>query len=188
MLSDCSVHLRKKCLEFTRFAINSYSLWDRKKFLGFHNKLPTVDLNFVLKSAVEYMSPGLRATPNRANIEPRFCSLLPNYCCLDLFIHSRTAPYGRKLGWIRHKVFNRSTVSRNRGGLVVLLKPVLSESSKWFKEAKEHERTSPKVNCPYRTGIKYMSRELIKLFCCSLITPIWVEKLQHIVSDFFCAQ
>ena len=72
----------------------------------------------------------LWATPNRANIEPRFCFLLPNYCCLDLFIHSRTGPYARKITWIRRKVFNRPPMSRNHGGLVVLLKPVLIESSK----------------------------------------------------------
>ena len=118
---------------------------------------------------------------------PGFVFLLRSYCCLDLFIHSRTALYGRKVAWVRHKVFNRSPMSSNSDGLVVLLKPVLNELSKWVQEVKQHEQKSPKVNCPYCIGIKYTYRELIKLFICSLIAAIWVAKLRHILSNFFSA-
>ena len=98
---------------------------------------------------VRLLTIALRATaPNRVNmIEPSFCFLLPNYRCLDLFTHSRTESYSRKIAWIRHKIFNRSPMSTNRGGLVVLLKPVLNESSKSIEEVKQLERTSPEVNC-----------------------------------------
>ena len=122
---------------------------------------------------VRLLTKGLRTTlPNQANVEPRFCFFTAGTIAawIYLFNHDLHNMVG-KIAWTRHKVFDQSPMSGNRNGLV-LLKPVLSESSKCVEKVKQHERTSPKVNCPYCIGIKYMYRELIKLFCCSLIEPI----------------